>query len=136
MPGWLIAGILALGAVPPFPHEFSWNKAGVSEAEFAEDLAACRAAFLDGLPNRMHRALDRRVDWPLVDRRSERAISAHWIHALDDYNDCFEDRGYGPVRISNQERRLIWGRHVEDADRDAVLYAIATDDREHSTRWP
>lgn len=122
----LLSLLITPNIIPPFARNESWAREGVSEVEFAVDLADCRAAFLESLPGSAQVLFDRQGDWPPYSTIPG-ALSAQWVHAMAAYDACFEARGYERVNLTGRERRVIYGRYTEPAVRDAMLFEVATE---------
>ena len=121
---------LAQDGVPRIPRDYVWNKAGVSEAEFRADVAACRALFDadytdDGAADTLSHRSGLRDDMNVYGSGDRFPPG----RAVDAWDECFEARGYRITYISGRDERRIYGRSISDEDRTARLFEIATEER-------
>lgn len=116
--------------VPYSNPSYSWNKAGVSPGQYTVDLEACWATYHALLPARHqgHSGFLRSGIQGDMNR-----YSGDWVRdgdSREEYDVCFEDRGYLRTNLSRREIRILYSRYTEEPERRALLYEIASAERD------
>jgi len=123
---------LTFGKVPS--QELGWNKPGVSEADFRQDLNECSSVFDEVWTNSITRRGIRQnilesVETFTTEYKDETA-------SYEAYAVCFLSRGYQYTALTYSEARRLNDRSLSENRRARYLYQIAIDNRSDTRDFP